>query len=270
MRVPTGALTAGSRLPFWHQVTMMTWRNVRSVLRSPAELIPAILISVFFLLVYNSSFENAAAELIALAGVSYISFVIPVSVVSSALSGSGIAGQSLVQDIESGYFDKLLLTPISRAALLLAPIFAGAIVLVIQTVIVLAVGLLLGLSSATGLIGYVFVIFLSLMVGLGFSGLIIGVALRTGNAAATQSASFLFFPLTFLAPTQVPLEYLSGWLRTAAELNPITYVLEAMRAALITGWEGEVIVRALLACAVLFVVPYMFALTSLTARTRRK
>lgn len=256
--------------PLLLQISMMTWRNLVVMFRTPEAVIPAIIISVFFLFVYEASLGNAANSIPGLTSAGYLAFILPVSVVSASLSGSGVAGQSLVRDIENGYFDKLLLTPVSRSALLLGPILAGAIILVLQTLIVMGVGLVMGLTPATGVGGLLAVLVYSLLIGMGFAGLSVGIALRTGNAAATQSSGFLFFPLTFLTATFVPLDLLGGWLKVAATINPITYVLDAMRSVLLTGWDADVLLTGLLACAAMGIIPFLFALTSLQARTRRK
>lgn len=258
------------RMPFLLQVTTMAWRSLVTTFRTPAAIIPGIIISVFFLFVYTGSLGNASNFLPGLAGKSYLAFILPVSIVSSALSGAGVAGQAIVRDIENGYFDKLLLTPLSRSALLLGPMIAGAVTLGLQTIIVLAVGLLLGLESATGFGGILVVIALALILGVGFSGFTVAIALRTGSAAATQGGSFLFFPLTFLTATFVPVALLSGWIKTAAEYNPITYILEAMRAVLLDGWQAEVLLRGLTSASVLGIVLFVFALLSLRSRTARR
>jgi ABC-2 type transport system permease protein len=237
-------------------------------LRTPEALLPPVAISIFFLVIYQSTLGKAAGFIPGIGG-SYLGFILPLSIVSGSLSGSGIAAQNLVRDIERGYFDKLLLTPVRRAALLLAPILAGAVILGIQAAIVVGVGLLLGLKPATGFLGLLAVIGLGVLLGIGFAGFTVSAALGSGNAAATQGASFLFFPLTFLAPTFVPLALLSGWLEVAAKLNPITYVLEAMRALLNTGWDGKAIGASLLACLVLAVAMYALAAFALHVRTRR-
>ncbi|MBZ0284584.1 MAG: ABC transporter permease [Anaerolineae bacterium] len=252
------------------QVSTMTWRTLVTTFRTPAAVIPGIAISAFFLLVYNASLGNASNFLPGLAGKSYLAFILPVSVVSSALSGAGAAGQALVRDIESGYFDKLLLTPISRGALLLGTMIAGAIILGLQTIVVIVIGLFMGLEPETGVLGVLAVLGFALLLGTGFSGFTVGIALRSGNAAATQGGSFLFFPLTFLTATFVPVDLLSGWIKTAAQFNPITYVLESMRSLLLTGWEGEVLLRGFVACAILGVLMFTFALTGLRTRTRRR
>jgi ABC-2 type transport system permease protein len=265
---PLNIYTSGTAL--LAQIIIMARRSLLTTFRVPAAIIPGILISVFFLLVYNASLGTASNFLPGLAGKSYLAFILPVSIVSSALSGAGVAGQAIVRDIENGYFDKLLLTPVSRAALLLGPMIAGAITLGLQTVIVLIVGVLMGLEPATGFPGVLAVLGLALLLGAGFSGFTVGVALRSGNAAATQGSSLLFFPLTFLTATFVPVALLSGWIKTAAQFNPITYILEAMRSMLLNGWETEVIARGLSAALVLGVVLFLFALFSLRARTRRR
>jgi ABC-2 type transport system permease protein len=249
-------------------IFLLVVRSLTTLLRTPEALLPPVAISIFFLVIYQSTLGKAAGFIPGIGG-SYLGFILPLSIVSGSLSGSGIAAQNLVRDIERGYFDKLLLTPVRRAALLLAPILAGAVILGIQAAIVVSVGLLLGLKPATGFLGLLAVIGLGVLLGIGFSGFTVSAALGSGSAAATQGASFLFFPLTFLAPTFVPLALLSGWLEVAAKINPITYVLEAMRALLNTGWDGKAIGTSILACLALAVAMYALAAFALSVRTRR-
>jgi len=260
----------GGKSGFFTQLAMVTWRNMVTVARTPEALLPPILISVFFLVIYESTLGEAAGFIPNLSGNSYLGFILPLSIVSASLSGAGIAAQNVVRDIESGYFDKLLLTPISRGVLIIGPILAGALFLGLQATIVLGVALLMGLESATGLGGILLVIGLAILLGTGFAGFTVSAALGSGSAAATQGASFIFFPLTFLTASFVPLELLSGWLRTAALFNPITYVLDAMRVALNSGWEWDVIGQGVLACAILATAMYLLAGYALRVRTRRK
>ncbi|MBK9123031.1 MAG: ABC transporter permease [Chloroflexi bacterium] len=257
-------------MPFVGQVFMLTWRTLVTNFRVPAVVLPPIVISAFFLLVYQSTLGGASGFIPGLRGQSYLGFILPLSVVSAALSGAGVAGQSIVRDIDNGYFDKLMLTPVSRAALLLGPMLAGAVILALQTSVVVGLAVLLGLEPATGFAGILGVIGFALFLGTGFAGFTVGIALFSGNAAATQGASFIFFPLSFLAPTFVPLELLTGWIKTAAQFNPITYILDAMRTILNTGWDTDIILRGLSSCAVLAVVLFAFATFALRARTKRR
>ncbi len=251
------------------QIALMTWRSLVTIFRTPSALLPPIAISVFFLVIYESTLGTAAGFIPNLKG-GYLGFILPLSIVSASLSGAGIAAQNLVRDIESGYFDKLLLTPASRAALLLGVILSGAMILGLQASLVVGVALLLGLETATGALGLLAVIGLAVLLGTGFAGFTVSAALGSGSAAATQGASFIFFPLTFLAPTFVPIELLDGWLETAARLNPITYVLEAMRSLINTGWEAAAIWQGILACLLLALAMYALTVYALQVRTRRK
>lgn len=264
--LPAGRPT--KRVSFPLQVLMLTQRNLVTIMRTPEALMPPIAISIFFLVIYQSTLGKAAGFIPSIEG-DYLGFILPLSIVSSALAGAGIAAQNLVRDIERGYFDKLLLTPVNRATLLLSPILAGAFILGLQASIVVGVALLLGLEPATGWLGLLAVIGLAILLGTGFAGFTVSAALGSGSAAATQGASFIFFPLTFLAPTFVPLELLDGWLKTAAQLNPITYVLGAMRELINGGWNGAAIWQGVLACLLLAMFTYALAAIALRVRTRR-
>ena len=258
-----------SQSRFIRGLVLITWRNLLTIFRTPAALLPPLAISIFFLVIYNSTLGQASGFIPSLGGNSYLGFILPLSIVSSSLSAAGIAAQNLVRDLESGYFDKLLLTPVNRAALLIGPILAGALILGLQASIVVGVALLMGLEPATGLPGLLTVIGMAILLGTGFAGFTVSAALGSGNAAATQGASFIFFPLTFLAPTFVPQELLSGWLKTASRFNPITYVLEAMRGLINTGWDSAAIWQGVLACLLLALVMYALAAFALRSRTRR-
>ena len=177
------------------QIALVTWRNLITIFRTPVALVPPLVISIFFLVIYESTLGKAAAFIPNLSGNSYLGFILPLSIISSSLSGSGIAAQNMVRDIESGYFDKLLLTPVSRTALLLGPILAGALILGIQASVVIAFATLMGLQSATGIAGLAVVVGLAILLGTGFAGFTVSAALGSGSAAGTQGAGFLFFPL---------------------------------------------------------------------------
>lgn len=251
------------------EIALVSRRNLVTILRTPQAILPPLIISIFFLVIYDSTLGEAAGFLPGLSGNSYLGFILPLSIVSSSLSGSGIAAQNLVRDIENGYFDKLLLTPVSRTALLLGPIIAGAVILGLQATFVVLVATLMGLESATGIAGILVLIGLAILLGLGFAGFTVSAALGSGSAAVTQAASFLFFPLTFLTASFVPLELLSGWLEVAARLNPITYVLEAMRSLLNQGWNTTALWQGIAACVLLGVAMYGLAVYALRVRTRR-
>jgi ABC-2 type transport system permease protein len=249
------------------QVALMTQRNLATTFREPTWILPSVL-GVFFLLIYEGSLSGAAEFF--LAGQSYLGFIVPLSVISTALSGSSAAGEAIIRDSNSGYFDKLLLTPVSRSALLLGPMIGSSLVLALQVSLVIGITLLLGLRPVTGFPGILVMLGFAMLLAIGLAGLIVGVALRTNSSSATTSASFLVFPLTFLTSTFTPLELLRGWVRIAAEINPITYILEALRGVINVGWDVEALLKALIVLLIVNLISFVFAFSSLRARTARR
>lgn len=233
-----GAIATAAPLPatpsFVVQVGILLSRLLRQLVVSPTTYIN-LMISLFFLAVYTGAFGSSIGFEM-LIGADFLTFILPVTIVNASLGGA-VAGQLLVSDMESGYLRRLQVMPISRLAIVLAPMLVGAILVVIQAILVIGLGILLGVQVETGLAGIAVVLGLSLLWGMMFAGYSVATGLMAGNAAAAQAATFIFFPLVFLAPTFMPREQLQGWLQVAAVLNPTTYVLEAMRSVMIDGWD---------------------------------
>ncbi|CAA9512552.1 MAG: hypothetical protein AVDCRST_MAG69-2572 [uncultured Solirubrobacteraceae bacterium] len=221
---------------FPEQVGVFYLRLLRQQLREPLTY-GNLLISLFFLAVYVGAFGDAAA-IERVTGADFLTFILPVTILNASIAGAA-AGQVLVADLESGYLRRLLTLPVSRTALVLGPMLVGATMVTAQAGLVLALGLALGIDPATGVLGVLAVLVLALLWGLAFAGYSVATGLLAGNAAGAQAATFLFFPLIFVAPTFLPREALQGWLEVAAAANPTTYVLEAMRGLLIDGWVAD-------------------------------
>ena len=267
-------ITAGRepRTVEWHGVRealrsalWLAQRQVRNTLRVPAEFIPSMIFPLFFYFVQTGSLAKlAAAAHIA----DYKGFVLPVALLF-AVSNEG-AGQGMVQDIERGYFDKLMVTPASRLSLVLGAMGGNFARITFQGLVVSVLAILAGggLVFKTGLLGVIPMVLMASLWGVAFAALGIGVALRTGSGQATQGAQFMAFPLMFLTTTFAPREALTGWLHAAVAYNPVTYILEAMRAFSWKGWVISDIAKGLLAVAALATVTVSFALSSLRHRTR--
>ncbi len=234
-------------LQFVQELWLLTARSLKVAVREPWAVLPNVVISLFFLFVYDAGL-GAIGQLHAFAGVPYLAFILPVALVSGSVGGAGAAGQALVRDLESRYFTKLRLTPVSRTALVMAPMVSGMIQLVAQTILILLVALWLGLKLPGGPLAAVAVVLLAAGWGLGFAGYAVAIALRSQSGRTAQAATFVFFPLLFLSDTFVPLALIrAGWLRIAAEVNPTTYVFDAMRALLAHGFETGPLLRGLAA-----------------------
>lgn len=254
---------------FWRDLTVLTGRSIKVTLRVPWAIIPNLAISLFFLLVYQGGLSGIAS-MPGFSGAHYLNFILPVAVVSGAVGGAGSAGQALIRDLDNRYFTKLRITPVSRTALVLAPMIAGMLQLVVQTILILIVAVLMGLRTPTGIAGLLVVILLAAGWGLAFAGYAVATALRSGNGQAAQAATFIFFPLLFLSDTFVPLQLISAkWLKIAAHINPTTYVFDAMRSVLVTGWQAKPILWGILAIAILCAITLSFAVYTASRTLRR-
>lgn len=221
---------------------LLARREIRNVLRAPSAYIPAIFMPLFFYFVQSSALGSVFAP----TGLgNYEAFVLPLSLMFAMSNDS--AGLNMVVDVERGYFDKMLLAPISRVSIVLGAMGASYVRVVVQGLIVCAVALATGMTFATGLFGVLGLVLLSSLWGIAYAGFGIAVALKTGNSQATQSSLFFVFPLMFLTTAFAPMEALDGWLQTAARYNPLTYLLAGMRAFSLTGFDWTDILGALAA-----------------------
>lgn len=257
------------RTNFFRDLVVLTGRSLRVTIRVPFAVIPNLVISLFFLFVYQGGLSGIAA-MPSFHGASYLNFILPVAIVSGAVGGAGSSGQALVRDLETRYFTKLLLTPVSRTALVLAPMIAGMLQLVLQTMLIVVVALLMGLTVPTGWLGLLMVVVFAAGWGLAFAGYSVASALRSKNGQAAQAATFIFFPLLFLSDTFVPISLIHAhWMRIAARINPTTYVFGAMRAVLETGWQARPLLDGAIAIGILATITLGFAVYTATRTLRR-
>ncbi len=259
---PTSYKPLARKAPAVHDFFTIASRSVRGVFREPEFFIPALIVPVFFFVVNVGALQDFAEQSGTVAD--FKAFQLPVAIVF-AVTGVSRAS-ALVTDIQSGYFDRLLLTPIRRPMLLLGLMAADIVSIVLLTIPVLILGLLLGVSFVTGILGMIVFIAYGAMWGLAFAGFPYAIALKTGNPAAVNSSFILFFPFAFLTTSFLPMEALTGWLATIAKYNPVTYVLDGLRSLITVGWDWEALAKGAGASLALMVIS--FGLASIAMRGR--
>ena len=219
-------------------------RALRESVRSPGVEIQNIFIPVFFLFVTVGAIGEISGS--AFGVDNYEGFQLPVAILQGAAGAAGMGGFGMVMDIERGYFDKLMLTPAPRLALVLGRLAADGVRVMVLSIIILIVGLVMGAGMDSGVGGAVVFILVAGLFGLAYSGIGMSIALRTGSVQAAQAGFLVFFPLLFLSPAFAPKEIFSGWLEFLATINPVTYVLEGLRSLVLAEWEWDRLGYALL------------------------
>ena len=240
-------------------------RALRALPREPEMVVPSLVIPVFFFAVNIGTLQDFAER--GIAGLDFRAFQLPTAIVF-AVTGVSRA-PALVTDIQSGYFDRLLMTPMRRLSLLLGLMVADLALVMALTAPVLALGLAVGVRFQTGLLGLLLFVLFAGLWGLVFTGFPYAIALKTGSPGAVGASFILFFPFAFLTTATLPQEALTGWLATIAEFNPMTYLLAALRSLLYGGWQPRVLVEGALAIAGVGVVSMTLALVALRGRVAR-
>jgi len=248
------------------QVGQIARRSVLRTLRQPAQIVPALAFPLFLLALNTPGLERA----VSLPGFptdSYLTFALAVTFVQGALVAIINSGTDLANDIETGFLNRLALTPL-RGVALIGGLLAGTVVLgVIQAIAFLLVGLAAGASFATGLPGALAIALLSLLTVIGFGTLGIVAALRTGSGEAVQGLFPVAFVLLFMSSGSLPRDLIErDWFATVATYNPVSYLIEGVRSLLIDGWDARAL--ALGFGVAVGLVALGLALSSAALRTR--
>jgi ABC-2 type transport system permease protein len=228
-------------------------RALREGWRTPEALLPTLFIPLFFLVVNVGQagriFPSASTAF--LEGQGYGAFQLPSSLLLAASFGT--AALFLVEDIEGGYFDKLRAAPVPRSAIVLGRLIAEGVKGLLIAALIVLLALVFGITLASGPIGFLLLIGLTALWSVVFVGFMQLIALKTRSAAATNSGGLIFFPLLFLTPNFVPRDLLTDPMEVAATLNPVTYVMEALRSLILDDfdwsriWPGFLVVGVLMA-----------------------
>jgi ABC-2 type transport system permease protein len=251
--------------PALRDVASIAGRALRAVPRELETVIPPIFIALFFFIVNIGTLQHLTESHIK--GFDIKAFMLPTAILLG-VTGVSRAG-ALVLDIQSGYLDRLLLTPVRRLAILVGHMLADVSIAFALMVPIVALAFGLGVRLASGPAGVLVFLLMGCAWSLAFAGFGYAIALKTGNPAAVNSSFLLFFPFLFMTSSYVPRTQLSGWLGGVAAWNPVTYVLEGLRSLVTQGWQWDSLAKAVLAIAAVGLVSMSLCLAALRGRTRR-
>jgi len=250
---------------FARDVIAVAGRALRALPRDTEAVIPPVFIALFFFLVNIGTLQRLTESNIP--GLDYKAFMMATAILLG-VTGVSRAG-ALVLDVQNGYFDRLLLTPVRRLAILIGHMVADVAVAAALTIPITILGFILGIRFETGPLGVLGFILLASLWSLAFAGFGYAIALKTGNPAAVQTSFLLFFPFLFLTTSYVPRAQLTGWLDTVATWNPVTYLLDGLRVLLMEGWEWTDLGQALVAVAVVGAISMTLCFGALRGRLRQ-
>lgn len=225
-------------------------RGLNEILRVPGASIPGILAPTIFMIGGYSMFGRLDF-LPGFEGASYLNWIFPIGMLQSAAFTGAATGVNLARDIESGWFDRLLLSPVPRGAILSGIVASAAIRLMLPSAFLLTIGWLVGLNWP-GFDGFLIALVLSCTFAAAMACWSCALAIHFGSQDAAPLMQSTGFILVQFSTAFAPLILLSSWLRQVAELNPVTYVLGGVRQGFIAevswtdSWPAIVAVTGLL------------------------
>jgi ABC-2 type transport system permease protein len=251
------------------QIGSIARRQIVRTVRQPAAVFFPIVFPLTLMLV-NSGGLTPATRLPGFPTDSFYAFALAVPFIQGALFATMNAGTDLARDIQDGFFNRLALTPL-RGTGLLAGLLAGVVTLgLAQCVIYVVVGLAIGVDFQSGAAGIVVLLILSAVILLAFGAIGATAALRTGSGEAVQGLFPAFFVFLFISSMNMPRNLIPiDWFRTAATVNPVSYLIEGVRSLIIVGWDPEALALAFGVAGAMAAGALLAAALSLRTRMER-
>ena len=251
---------------FADQVLVLARRSVVRTVRQPANVVFPLVFPLLLLAV-NSGGLDAATRLPGFPTSSFVAFALAIPFIQGALFATMNAGTDLARDIQTGFLNRLALTPMRGIAVLAGQLGGIVTMGVVQALVYLSVGLAVGVRLESGALGALVLLAFAVLISIGFGALGAFAALRTGSGEAVQSLFPAFFVFLFISSMNMPRNLIEiDWFRAAATVNPVSYLIECVRSLIITGWDGRALALGFGIAAAITVLA--LTLASMALRTR--
>lgn len=239
---------------FAYETFHLGLRTTRRFLRVPANWISIIFFPLIQLLIFSQLYQDVVQLQDFREGSSYLDYLAPGQVAFAGLMAVSWSAYGLLVEYRSGYMDKLRVAPIGRWSILageMVPLFFQAAAM---AGVVLVVSLVLGAPLKTGVGGFLLILALAGYFGIAFAGTSFIPALLTKSEQATSALALLMFPIFFMSTAFVPATLMPDWMQVVNDWNPISFLIEAIRELMVTGYDWTAIGNALLSLTILGVI----------------
>ncbi len=217
-------------------------RAVLGTIRLPQAWVPSIFFPLVLMAIFSGSFGQAPGNIPGFPEVaSFLDFAVAGAVIQGILIGGTTAGSAFAIDIERGFFDRLVASPARRGSIVAGRVMGSVALGVVGALLFIGIAAIFGARVAGGFAGILLVLLMAGILAAAVGGLGIYLALRSGSSEAVQGTFPLFFALLFFSSAFFPRETMDGWFRVVADLNPISYLAEGMRAPIVDGLDWPTI-----------------------------
>jgi ABC-2 type transport system permease protein len=226
-------------------------RALKKLVRNPILIFFSLFQPIIFLVLFTQLFHSLNLLPGFPPGVSYLEYASAGILMQNAFSSALQSGTSIVEDLNSGFLQKMLVTQVSRPAILLGRLVTDAFRVTVQSIIILVLAYALGFRLASGIPGALLILFIIAFFGLAWSGISLALGLRTKSSETVFGiGAFLTFPLLFMSTALVPQSFMPTWMQYVSKANPISYAVNAVRDLAIPGffsWSAEISAIAFIA-----------------------
>jgi len=210
----------------------MTVRHMRSLARQPLYIMFTLVQPVIWLVLFGQLFKKIVL-LPGFGAVAYVDFLTPGVVIMTVLFGSGWSGMGIIRDLDQGVMDRFLVSPVSRVALIAGRLIQLSVVAVIQSVLIVVIGLIMGARFPGGIAGVVILIACAVLLAVPIGALSCAMALLSRKEETViGAANFILLPLTFLSSVFMAPNLMPGWIQAISRFNPVEWAVQAARSAL--------------------------------------
>ncbi|HET7723435.1 MAG TPA: ABC transporter permease [Propionibacteriaceae bacterium] len=247
---------------FFGDTAVLTGRSLRHITRSLDTIITTTIMPIAFMLLFVYVFGGA----IRTGSASYVSYLLPGILLITIASGIAYTAFRLFTDLQSGIFERFTSMPIARSAVLWAHVLTSLVANLLSLVVVVAVALVMGFRSSAGVLGWLAVIGILALVTLALTwvAVIPGLTAKSVDGASAFSYPLIFLP--FISSAFVPTATMPGPVRWFAENQPVTSIVDALRALLTSQPVGRSIWVALAWCVAILLVAYALAVVTYRRR----
>ena len=245
---------------------VMFGRIMKHVWRSPDTIITVALMPIAMMLMFVYVFGGAIQSALPAGAGNYVTYQLPGILLITVASGIAYTAYRLFMDVQKGIFERFNAMPISRSSALLGHVLTSMVSIFISLLLVVVVALVMGFRSSAGVLEWLGVIGILALFTLGFTLIAAsaGLTAQTVDGASAFSYPLLFLP--FLSSAFVPTATMPLVVRVFAEYQPVTPIVNTIRALLAQQSPGNDWWIALLWCAGICVVAYVFAVRTYRRR----
>ncbi len=244
------------------QVRAIAGRSLRAVVRQPQLWAPSIVFPLFFTALSAAAFDRTR-DIPGFPDVSsFVAYLLAATIVQGVLFASTGAGNDVALDIESGFFDRMVASPVARVALVLGRLTGSMVLAVAQAIVFIAILIPFGATMDAGVGGLVVTLVVAALFGGAVGAFSLAVGLKTGSVEAVNGFFPILFAAVFLSSAFFPPEISGGWFETLANLNPLSYMIDGLRNLHISGWDSG---DALMAFGVAIGMLALFVIAALAA-----